>query len=250
MAPTNAATRAGRPRRPKRAPTGYNIFMKKFMKSQCITSRDDAKNAIKAGAKLWGKMSGPEKEKYGKQSTKYRVQHEAEMSNYRRQLQAFKAPPRPFIAFLQDYYNGGQFEQPGDRRNIVSELGRSASVAWHNLKPNQRLEYTRHFQTQYQDHKLRLSGGTVLLDVQNSPTPTLAVQVEPNRSLPSTSTRKTLEPQGPRASARNMSQRNPRLDITPISPPVLNDERLVRKSARIESKRRNTPVKKNLRFRK
>jgi len=239
MAPTNSAN-ARRPQKPKRAPTGYNIFMKKFMKSQCISSREDAKNAIKAGAKLWSKMSGSEKEKYGKQSTRYRAKYQAEMLDYRRQLQAFKPPPRPFAAFLKDYYNEGQLELgPG---NLVTRLSRSASTAWHNLQPNQRQEYTQRFRSEYQDHKTRLSGGTVLLNPETRSPPTLAAQIQANRSAPSTSTRSSVQPR-PQDPAR---QREFRLDTTPIVPPVLTDQRPLRKSARLDSRRKS--LKKTLRF--
>lgn len=255
MAPTNSAN-SGRPRRPKRAPTGYNIFMKKFMKSQCISSREDAKNAIKAGAKLWSKMSGSEKEKYGKQSTRYRAKYEAEMSDYRRQLQAFKAPPRPFAAFCKDYYNGGQFElAPGDSENVISQLSRCASVAWHNLQPSQRHEYTRRFQSDYQDHKTRLSGGTVLLNAEaGSPSPpVLTPQIQANRSAPSASARgnvQRVQPQEaaptPSTSSRSAAQKNIHLDSAPAVAPVLTDQRLQRKSARLQARRKS--VKKTLRF--
>jgi hypothetical protein len=139
------------------------------MRTQCIKSVEDAQKALKAGAKLWSQMSCAEKKKYNRQSLKMRVKYEEALTNYRFQLKEFKQPPRPFAAFLKDYYYSGQFKACSDGekgRDLISRLSKSASVAWHNLQPSQRLGYTRHFQAQYQEYKVRMgSKGEQLADL-------------------------------------------------------------------------------------
>ncbi|CAG7815333.1 unnamed protein product [Allacma fusca] len=151
--------------RKKRPLTAYNLFLSKFMRSQCIASVEDAQKALKAGAKLWSKMSCSEKRKYGRQQPKMWSEYRVAMANYRAQLQTFKAPPRPFAAFLKDYYYSGRFvtRLEGETgRDIISRLSKSASSAWHHLQPSQRYEYTSNFQAQYREHKRSLSGSDEL----------------------------------------------------------------------------------------
>jgi len=181
-----------KPHRPKRPLTAYMAFMKKFLRAQCIKSKKEAMNAVRAGAKRWRNMSDAEKSKYGRSCAKGRMLYEQQRAEYLRYMKAFTAPPRPFGAFIANYSKDCKSRSKGLN---YQQINREARLAWRSLPQEEKNKYRTAFYQQYDDFCRRMeetsqkSSGEFVAAANDACQPsTSASGSTPSNSQPSNST--------------------------------------------------------------